>query len=184
MAERSNVFAPQEFIEKLRRDELTAPLALTGMVKEAVDPTHLLFAFGSRCDFWTSIPLDLIEKIELVDRVACGDHTHQLVNLILKTQQLPETAVFASLLHASLRQRTPAGTASHLPSTGGAQQQRRLIPFARYTRPGSAGSLPTTRSACAECNDYEIVDGVGIGSLAYCNYYPSGLVLCWYEYSS
>lgn len=201
MTERSNVFSPQEFVERLRRDELAAPLTLTGMVKEAPDnSTHLLFAFGARCESWTSIPLDLIDKIELVDQLTCRDHSHPLVNVILKKQQSPEAVVLVSLLQASLIQRTPVspapplpsmagvqqnpvGSASHFPQASGAQQRRQLIPFARYARPGNAGSHPIARSACSECNEYEIVDELGIGSLHHCNYYPGGTVLCWYEYS-
>jgi hypothetical protein len=181
MTERSNVFGPQEFVDKLRRDEITVPLTLTGIVKEVADSsTHLLFAFGTRCESWTSVPLDLIERIELVDHATCGDHSHPLVNVTLKTPQSPEIAVFASLLNASLRQRTLAGTTSHLPSTGGAQQRRRLIPLARYARAGNAGSPPIAR-ACSECSEYEDFGELGLGTLHHCYYFPGGTVDCWYE---
>lgn len=185
MTQLSHVFKPQEFVDKLRRNELTAPLTLTGIVKEAADDsTHLLFAFGTRCESWTSLPLDVIERIELLEHSTCGDHSHPLVHVTLKTPPSPEIAAFASLLNASLKSRTPAHTTSHGPSTGGTQQRRQLVPVVRYARPGQAGSGATVRAACSECNEYEVVDGLGTGELHHCNYYPGGTVLCWYEFSS
>lgn len=180
-----NVFEPQEFVDQLRRGGLITSQALnvTGIVKEDNgNSKNLLFAFGTRCESWTSVPIDFIEKIELVEHAACGDHSHPLVNLTFKTPQSPDSAVFSSLLNACLKQRPLLNTASYHSSFGSGQQRHQLIPIAHFVGARNAG-LTSFRNSCSECNEYEIIDGLGIGTLHHCQYYPSGMVVCWYEYS-
>jgi len=75
MREETNKLTAQEFVEELRRGETRAPLTLTGMVKlsEDEDYPQLLFALGTRCADWTSVPLDSVESVEVKDSVPCDD---------------------------------------------------------------------------------------------------------------
>jgi hypothetical protein len=92
------LFAPSEFLERLRRNDL-APLF--GLVKEPESGSdYILFTFDPSCSGWTEIPLDLIEAIEPVSTVSCRDHQHQTVRLYLKVPESPEARLFASLLAA------------------------------------------------------------------------------------
>jgi hypothetical protein len=61
------------------------------MVKMSEDQDYpqLLFALGTRCADWTSVPLDSVESVEVKDSVPCDDHTHPLVTLTLKEPDSP-----------------------------------------------------------------------------------------------
>lgn len=111
----SNAYTPEDFVAQLKSGEIEAstPFALMGMVKEAGDSQHLLFASGTDCDTWTELPLSMIESIEVRDVVPCRDHTHPVVKLQLKEPGSDEARAFASLAKAQLlagsRQAPPQG---------------------------------------------------------------------------
>ena len=95
-------FTPDEFLDRLRRDELSQPTVLYGMVKPDDDSDdYLFFAHGSVCQNWIRIPMTSIEAIELLNFVPCDDHTHPLVLLRLKQPETDEGRLFASLVQAN-----------------------------------------------------------------------------------
>jgi hypothetical protein len=92
-------FTPYEFIDRLKGDEIRLPFVLYGMVKPAEDSDeYLLFAHGYVCENWIRIRLNTIETVELINFVACKDHTHPLVLLVLKQPETDEGQLFASLV--------------------------------------------------------------------------------------
>ena len=92
-------FTPSEFMERLARDDFSVapPLVLTGMVKNAEDENHLLFAFGFYCKDWIALPIEMIENIQWLASVPCKEHTHPLVNITIKEPESEEAKVFAAL---------------------------------------------------------------------------------------
>ena len=95
-------FDPDEFVGRLKRDEIVVPIVLYGMVKPAEDDDdYLLFAHGYACKNWFSIPLSSIQNISVVSIVPCDDHKHPLVSLALKQPETEEGRLFASLFHAT-----------------------------------------------------------------------------------
>jgi hypothetical protein len=99
-------FDAREFLGNLKRDELTPPIVLPGMVKPADDSDdYLMFAQGTVCENWVRIPLASIESIDLVNLVPCAEHTHPLVLLRLKAPETDEGRVFASLMQAATQSR-------------------------------------------------------------------------------
>src|SRR5512132_1047182 len=62
-------FTPDEFIDRLKRDELSQPIVLYGMVKPAESDDYLFFAHGSVCQNWIRIPMTSIEAIDLLNFV-------------------------------------------------------------------------------------------------------------------
>jgi hypothetical protein len=106
MNEERQTYSPQDFLDKLRRDDLSPPLRFTGMAKQVEDDdTAILFAHGRNCANWVTIPLDLIEHVEVVEIVNCEDHTHPLVNIEFKKPTSEEALAFSSLAR-SLNQLT------------------------------------------------------------------------------
>jgi hypothetical protein len=98
MDEEKQTYSPEEFLDKLQSDDLSLPLRLTGMVKQVEDDdTAILFAPGRNCANWVTIPLDVIENVEVVEIVTCKDHTHPLVNIQFKKPGSEEALVFSSL---------------------------------------------------------------------------------------
>ena len=94
-------FAPQEFLDSLKRDEIRRPIVVLGMVKPAEDDDqYLLFAHGYACANWTRIPLTSIETIEFLNLAPCKDHTHPLVLLHLKQPETDEGRLFSSFIQA------------------------------------------------------------------------------------
>jgi hypothetical protein len=74
-------FTPEEFLDRLKRDEMRRPIVLHGMVKPAEDDDdYLLFAHGSACENWIRIRLNSIETIEFLNFLPCDEHTHPLVS--------------------------------------------------------------------------------------------------------
>jgi hypothetical protein len=95
-------FEPDEFLDRLKRDEIYPPILLYGMVKPAEDDDdYLLFAHGSVCENWFRIPLSSIENISVLFVVPCDDHKHPLVSLVLKQPETDEGRLFASLVQAT-----------------------------------------------------------------------------------
>jgi hypothetical protein len=94
-------YAPAEFLQSLKRNELKPPAALRGMVKPAEgDDQSLMFVPGTSCRNWTKIPLALIESVQFVRNVPCRDHIHPLVVLHLNEPKTDEGRMLLSLLQA------------------------------------------------------------------------------------
>ena len=90
-----------ESLEQLHDDKLNlpAPLALVGMVKKSEGKGKAFqFALGGNCSGWVTIPLELVEDVEVLRTVTCKDHSHPLVNLKLKAPRTPEGKLFAAML--------------------------------------------------------------------------------------
>jgi hypothetical protein len=179
MMERASVFTAQEFIDKLRSDAIEAPLALTGMVKLPEDhSTELMFAPGTRCVDWMSVPLDAIESVEVLDVVPCDDHTHPLVTLTFKAPESSEGALFAALLRAAVK-RGAFNRAMRPLHTTEPTPRARLV-----TRTVGGFREPATLRAggcAAECNEYEVDEAGHIYQLYSCKDYGSGIYVCYYE---
>ncbi len=97
MSEQTKSYDAQEFLGRLVRNEITSPLIFTGMVKQAGDDKHLLFAFGTHCEHWSKVPLEIIEKVEVLQILPCKDHTHPFVKLHFKHPASGEGQFFAAL---------------------------------------------------------------------------------------
>lgn len=127
----SKTLKPDDFFEKLEKGELSAaPVRLTGMVKKADGPEKAIrFAPGTNCAGWVTIPLDLIEGVEVLRTVPCRDHTHPFVKLTLKEPRSPEGKALFALL----------GSMQNAPAAMSAMS---AMPAGRFPAPGYAGAGP------------------------------------------
>jgi hypothetical protein len=146
-------FTPDEFLDRLRRDELSQPTVLYGMVKPDDDSDdYLFFAHGSVCQNWIRIPMTSIEAIELLNFVPCDDHTHPLVLLRLKQPETDEGRLFASLVQANSGQtRNPLSIPRQRRYDRGSfrlSRQRRLAEDAGVPHGPPAGDLLPSCSGC------------------------------------
>jgi hypothetical protein len=101
MKRKSQSLTAAELFESLQRDEpiAAAPITLIGMVKKSDGKEKTIqFAAGGSCAHWATIPLDLIEDVEVLKTVPCKDHAHPLVRLNLKTPRTPEAKIFSAIL--------------------------------------------------------------------------------------
>ena len=101
MKEKTGSLTAADFFEKLQHDKLdtTAPLYLMGMVKKSEREGKTIdFAPGGDCSNWVTIPLELIDDVEIMKTISCKDHTHPLVKLNMKTPKTPEGKIFLALL--------------------------------------------------------------------------------------
>jgi hypothetical protein len=106
MEKKSQSLTADEFFESLQQDKLmnAMPITLVGMVKKSEGKERTIqFAPGGNCSNWVTIPVDLIEDVEILKTVPCKDHAHPLVQLNLKTQNTPEAKIFAALFSALLQ---------------------------------------------------------------------------------
>ena len=97
-------FNGDEFAKVLSEGTLQEPIALDGMVKPVEGDTSAIdFSQGTSCAHWTRIPVAMIESVEVHTTIACRDHSHPFVTLILKTPHAEnaEANVLVSLLHAA-----------------------------------------------------------------------------------
>jgi len=98
MPDQPRSYSGTEFMDKLQKDEITAPIVFTGMVKKSEeDKASFLFAAGGTCDHWVKIPVSSVEKVEVLEIAPCKTHSHPLVNLYLKSPQSPEAQLFSAL---------------------------------------------------------------------------------------
>jgi hypothetical protein len=103
MDKKSRSLTAAELYESLQHETLTAtfPITLTGMVKKSDGKEKTVqFAPAGNCSGWVTIPLELIEDVEILKAVPCKDHTHPLVRLNLKTPTNTEAKIFSSILNA------------------------------------------------------------------------------------
>jgi hypothetical protein len=92
----------EEFIKRLRAGEFaSAPLEATGLIELPIEGDGLLFAHGSDCTNWISIPRKLIDRVEFLGVVSCKDHTHPFVTLIFSVPESPEGQAFAGIAKLS-----------------------------------------------------------------------------------
>ena len=101
MKKQSQSLTAAEFFDRLQQDDLATavPITLIGMVKKSEGKEKTIqFAPGGNCSNWVTIPLDLIEDVEIIRTVPCKDHSHPLVRLNLKTPKTPEAKIYSSIL--------------------------------------------------------------------------------------
>lgn len=95
MARRKKLSASE--IMEQTRSETTTPHVYAGLIDQADDQEFIKFSLGVRCATWTLIPTDMIEKVELIRHIRCGDHTHPFVHLFLGAPASPEANAFAGI---------------------------------------------------------------------------------------
>jgi hypothetical protein len=146
-------FTPEEFLDRLKRDELSQPTVLYGMVKPADDSDdYLFFAHGSVCQNWIRISMTSIEAIDVLNFVPCDDHNHPLVLLRLRQPETDEGRLFASLVQATSGQTRNLLSIprqrryNRAPLT--ASRQRRLAQDAGVPHGPPAGDLLPSCSGC------------------------------------
>jgi hypothetical protein len=163
MTVQTNTFNAQDFVEKLSRGGVLPPLRLTGLVKLPEESAPgLEFALGTRCTDWTTLPLELVESVEVRQTVPCRDHEHPLVTLTLKAPESAEAAALAALLRVAMTRR----------------EMRRVV---RSPQSGD-GDASVLRSGCAAtCNPYEVDEQGHIYELYSCQDYGSGIAICYYH---
>lgn len=166
----SNTFSPKEFLAKLAKDDFARPLTLTGMVKANDDSAdELLFAVGTRCQNWTSVPANLIETIDVLGAVSCGDHSHHRVTLTFKTPKSPEAATFAALLSALAGQRSQGAG-------------KRIVRKPKGSASATSQNSPLFSGGCG-CSDVEIdLDGT-VWVLTDVVDFDDGSCICTYQHA-
>jgi hypothetical protein len=179
--ERSSLFTAQEFIDKLRRNGVSAPLKLAGMVKLPEDDSpELMFAPGTHCADWITVPLDAIASVEVLDTVPCHDHTHPLVILTFKEPESSEGTMFAALLSATTKRQAVSRPLQRF--TTGADPTRVRVRRAKLSSDVILGpETPVAGGCAAGCNDYEIFEDGVIRPLVSCKDYGGGIYVCYYE---
>ncbi|MEV4417442.1 hypothetical protein [Catellatospora sp. NPDC049609] len=164
---------PQEFAEKLSRDELRPPVVLTGMVKASDESpsTEIMFAPGTSCGDWITVPLDSIACVEVRDVLCCDDHSHPLVELTFKSPQSPEGVMYAALLSRATKQKRIA---------------RVVKPHGEKPAPvrpegGCCGSESSVLSECAIHCPPTMQDPSGRFCIYSCSDLGHGSYICYYE---
>lgn len=167
----SNSFTAKEFLAKLAKDDFARPLTLTGMVKANEDAAdELLFVAGTRCANWTSVPTNLIDNVEVLGTVSCGDHSHHRVTLTFKAPKSPEAATFAALLSAV------AGRPSQA-------NGKRVVRKTKGGATASAQNSPATYAGGCGCSDVEIdLDGT-VWVLTDVVDFEDGSCICTYQHA-
>ena len=101
---RNPTLSGEQLVDRLREHGET--IIFTGMVKQADSDGEIMFARGTDCQHWITIPREYVERADVLGLVPCHDHDHHLVRLYLKRPQSAEARVFADL--AQLHRAAPA----------------------------------------------------------------------------
>jgi hypothetical protein len=162
-------FTAKDFIAKLRQGRFaSAPVAATGLVKlSEEDKNALLFAHGTDCTNWISVPVSLIDRVDFLRVMPCKDHSHPLVTLIFSAPQSPEAQTFAAIANlTSTTSSTPAVTrAVPVHAAPIAYHPLPIHPFPTRFNVASAGSANDTVSPNPDgkCPDGYYWCGIGQG---------------------
>jgi hypothetical protein len=103
MANVRRTYSPQEFLDRLERDDLALAVPMTGVAGKAGDRDHVMF--GDDCASWTALPVSVIDSIEHLDFIRCGTHMHPLVRIQLRELESDDTRAFARMAVYSRRRR-------------------------------------------------------------------------------
>ncbi|MBB5695797.1 hypothetical protein [Muricoccus pecuniae] len=88
-----------DFIQALNEGNLVKPgLQLVGLTKPSGNKKELSFSLGLSCSRWITIPEKLVDHIDWLGDITCGDHTHPLVQLSFKATTTDEGKLFSELL--------------------------------------------------------------------------------------
>lgn len=141
--------SPGDFFDKLQEGTLSTavPVRLVGMVKKAEGKEKAIqFAPGGNCSSWVTIPLELIDDVEVLRTVRCKEHTHPLIKLNLKTPKSPEGKIFLALLEAMQpAEGQPAPMGAPMPYPGGRPGYVGPTTFYGGTPPGFGGTPTSAR---------------------------------------
>ncbi|MFC8132166.1 hypothetical protein [Streptomyces sp. NPDC057302] len=197
-------FSGEEFLQALASDSVREKPVIVGMVKQSEEAADSVqFAPGTTCQDWTTIPVALIDRVELLRQVPCDEHTHSLVQLTLKESDSPEHAVLATLLGHYARMGAAAPSPSPCAASAHAQPAQRgpapqgPVPSPQGPAPKgpAAGSLtwgvapqgtppqatPQAQAQCVDGSSACVSDGYGgFTCLACCHGYWSDIGPCLY----
>jgi hypothetical protein len=162
----------KEFLEALGSGILKEPTVLTGVAKtDEADPGVILFSEGTSCVLWTRIPVEMIEKVEVLGHVSCPENGRlPYVRLHMKASDHPEVAVLAELLRKSSR-------GAELPCASLTEMRQHSAFHQRLPQPSPLGRPrsrlkpgPVLLDTCwwsktnGVCGNSEMMSGEGTGS--------------------
>jgi hypothetical protein len=105
MKENLETLSADDFFEKLQQDKLITetPFSIVGMVKKSDgNEKTIKLAPGGHCSNWVTVPLEFIDRVEMVSTVPCKDHSHPLVKLHMKKPKTAEGQLYFDLLEKML----------------------------------------------------------------------------------
>ena len=138
-------YSGKDFLEQLRGGSLKPSLFLFGIAKHTDDSEYISFS-SNGCGEWISIPLDMVESVEVLGWSYCRDHMHPRVRLQLieaATDNL-HAQVFGQLLRAQSREVIGDATIAD-----GSQADGRVA--ARARQPGLG---PIRKPPVGLCHEY------------------------------
>lgn len=99
----ANMISGSDFLKALAEGSANTGLYRTGMAKSSKDDASFMFSEGRSCKSWVRVPLDMVEGVEVLDRVPCADHEHPYIKLHFKSlpKENKEAAVLLELLRTS-----------------------------------------------------------------------------------
>jgi hypothetical protein len=150
MENRLDRLSASEFFEKLQHDKLTTPTvhALRGTVKKSEGSGKTLeFSVDGDCSNWVTIPLALIDSADVLGKIACKDHSHNYVRIVLREPKTDEGKVLMCLLTSIGRQLQSIKTT------------RRPIARSPIVRGGSP--RPLLRGTAGDCHAFHYDCGDG-----------------------
>ena len=101
-------FSGQEFLAALTTGNLPDPIFRKGIVKNVKDDKNVIqFSGGTSGEQWTTIPVDMIDKVDHIANVSSGGQEFPFVRLYLKEPS--DDNMMAKVLASLLRvlPRTP-----------------------------------------------------------------------------
>ncbi len=101
---KTKIFSGEEFIMAMKSGDVKSNIMKVGMIKlsESIKE-EILFAPGNNCKSWITIPLYLIEQIEMLYEITCNGIRYPYIKLYLKELEPDNVSarVFSALLNAS-----------------------------------------------------------------------------------
>src|SRR5882724_10924792 len=92
----ATLYKSDEFVDALAKGQVIASVAIVGLVKPTDTSDDILFApetgpiprLLAPCDSlsWIPIPTDIIDSVDVLGKVSCGEKTYNRVRLFLKRE--------------------------------------------------------------------------------------------------
>lgn len=123
----NRVLSAEELVSHLRQQGVGTTISFIGMVKAGEREHEIMFARGTDCTKWISLPRDLVDSAEILGSVPCAGHEHHLVRIAIKRPESEEAKVFANLAELHRVVASPRGLLNTETFTGG------CFPVARET---------------------------------------------------